>query len=116
MKKQFFALIAILLLTLANTAQASVLRTAGTTPELSFSGTTATTFALCTAKTSDHISAKLTLYQGNTYIDSWSATGTYRVPVSGECTVKSGKVYRLVLTWSINGIAQPEQSVTKKCQ
>lgn len=61
------------------------------------------------------ISAKLTLYQGNTYIDSWSAAGTYRVPVSGECTVKSGKTYRLVLTWSINGVAQPSESTTRKC-
>ena len=89
MKKRVFALIAVLLLAMANTAQAAVLR--------------------------DRISAKLTLYQGNTYIDSWSAAGTYRVPVSGECTVKSGKTYRLVLTWSINGVAQPSESTTRKC-
>lgn len=115
MKKRVFALIAVLLLAMANTAQAAVLRVPTATPELSFNNTTANAFALCTASTSDRISAKLTLYQGNTYIDSWSAAGTYRVPVSGECTVKSGKTYRLVLTWSINGVAQPSESTTRKC-
>lgn len=115
MKKRVFALIAVLLLAMANTAQAAVLRVPTATPELSFNDTTANAFALCTASTSDRISAELTLYQGNTYIDSWSAAGTYRVPVSGECTVKSGKTYRLVLTWSINGVAQPSESTTRKC-
>ena len=83
MKKRVFALIAVLLLAMANTAQAAVLRVPTATPELSFNDTTANAFALCTASTSDRISAKLTLYQGNTYIDSWSAAGTYRVPFSG---------------------------------
>lgn len=115
MKKRVFALIAVLLLAMANTAQAAVLRVPTATPELSFNDTTANAFVLCTASTSDHISAKLTLYQGNTYIDSWSAAGTYRVPVSGECAVKSGKTYQLVLTWSINGVAQPSESITRKC-
>ena len=63
MKKRVFALIAVLLLAMANTAQAAVLRVPTATPELSFNDTTANAFALCTASTSDRISAKLTLYQ-----------------------------------------------------
>ena len=61
MKKRVFALIAVLLLAMANTAQAAVLRVPTATPELSFNDTTANAFALCTASTSDRISAKLSL-------------------------------------------------------
>ena len=64
MKKRVFALIAVLLLAMANTAQAAVLRVPTATPELSFNDTTANAFALCTASTSDRISAKLTLTRG----------------------------------------------------
>lgn len=61
MKKRVFALIAVLLLAMANTAQAAVLRVPTATPELSFNDTTANAFALCTASTSDRISAKVTV-------------------------------------------------------
>ena len=51
-----------------------------------------------------------------TYIDSWSSEGTYRAIASGQHSVTRGKSYTLKLNHSVNGVAQPEQSVTKKCQ
>ena len=51
-----------------------------------------------------------------TYIDSWSSEGTYRAIASGQHSVTRGKSYTLKLNYSVNGVAQPEQSVTKKCQ
>lgn len=83
---------------------------------LSFSGTTAYCSAVCNGdKATDSISATLTLYQGSTEIDSWSNLGTFCVPVSGNCNVSSGVTYRLELTWTVNGVAQPDFSVTNTC-
>ena len=116
MKKQILALIACLMLVMSTTAQAVTLRVPVASPSLSFSGTTARGSAICQADgNTDRINAKLTLYEGNIYLDSWSASGNGTVPISGECLVKKGKSYRLVLTWSINGVAQANQSVTKTC-
>ena len=112
MKKRVFALAACLLLVMVTTTQVAIARTPQALPILSFSGTTARGSVICQADGDlERISAKLTLYEGNIY----SGSGTGMVPVSGECTVKSGKTYRLVLTWSINGVAQPSESITRKC-
>ena len=60
--------------------------------------------------------ATIELYQGNTYLASWSNEETYFVAVSGQRGVTRGKSYTLKLTYTINGVAQPEQSVTKVCR
>lgn len=116
MRKHIILLSALLLLMLTATAHAVSFRLPAATPTLSFNGTTAECSALCKADaTSDRITATLTLYRGSTYIDSWSASGTYRVPVSGNHSVVSGKTYRLELNWRINGVLQPSVSVTNTC-
>ncbi len=85
-------------------------------PTLSFEGTTAICYVNCRSdNTSDRISATLTLYHGNTIVDSWSASGGFRVPVSGECEVESGETYVLELTWTVNGSSRVGGSVTKTC-
>ena len=91
-------------------------RAAGGTPVLSFNGTTATCYVDCKGNSSrDTVAATLTLYQGSTYVDSWSEEDTGSVFVYGQAGVKSGKSYRLVMTYSINGVAQSSVSVTKTC-
>lgn len=116
MKKQILALIACLMLVMSTTAQAVTLRApvarqafllAEQLPE-------EVLFVKLT-EIMTVLTLKLTLYEGNIYLDSWSASGNGTVPISGECLVKKGKSYRLVLAWSINGVAQPNQSVTKTC-
>ncbi len=115
MKRRFFLFTAVLLVVLSLTAHAASMAYVAN-PSLSFSGTTAYCSVVCRGdKTTDSISATLTLYQGNTQIDSWSNSGTFRVPVSGSCSVVSGVNYRLELTWTVNGASQPDASVTNTC-
>lgn len=100
---------------LVSTAYAAVPRRASA-PSLSFSGTTANCSASCYGNSSqDTVSVTLTLYQGNTYVDSWSGSGKYHVSVSGSCGVQSGKSYKLTLDYSINGVKQTSVSTSKVC-
>ena len=84
-------------------------------PGLTISGTT----AYCVGKynsgnQSDTISMTLTLKLGTTTIDSWSASGTGSAVISETCTVQKGKTYTLVLSGTVNGVKQPDVSVTAK--
>lgn len=87
------------------------------TPSLSFNSTNAQCFGACYAgNTSDTIDATLTLYQGTTYLSSWSDSGKGYLSVSGEYKVQKGKTYKLVLSHSINGVEKPSVTVTNTCQ
>lgn len=115
MKKRMSLMFAVCLLVLTMAAQAVEPRAVGN-PVLAFNGTTAECSVTCRGdNTTDKVSATLTLYQGRTFVDSWSGSGTYRVPVSGSAEAMSGKEYRLVLTWSINGVSQPSVTTTGTC-
>lgn len=116
MKKRFLPLVMLLLLTLSVTAHAAQPYILTANPDLSFYGTTAECSVSCRGETTtDKIEATLTLYQGNTVVDSWSTSGTFRATISEECTVKRGTTYKLVLTWSVNGVPQSTNSVTGRC-
>ena len=83
---------------------------------LTFDGTTAVCSAVCRGeRATDRVSATMTLYQGTTELDSWSGSGTWRVSLSGECKVVSGRTYRLEVTYSINGVEQTPYSRTGTC-
>lgn len=100
----------------AQAVQATGQRVASVRPDLFFQGTTAICSAICQGDTkTDSIDATLTLYQGNTYIDSWSKSGTGKITLYGECRVQSGKTYSLELAYSINGGPKPVVSVTNIC-
>lgn len=115
MKKRILSLATLLLIVLSVTAQAAETRMGGN-PALTFDGTTAQCTTTCYGRnTSDRVTATLTLYLGSTYVDSWSKTGTYRVHISGETEVQSGKTYTLKMTWTVNGEEQPAVSVSKRC-
>lgn len=116
MKKRIVPIVLLLALTLSLTALAAEPNATLERPKLSFSGTKAFCSATCVGiKSTDKVEATLTLYQGSAEVDSWSDSGTYRVTVSGECGVKSGTTYRLVLTWTINGVSQPSAETTGTC-
>ena len=86
-------------------------------PSLVFNGTTAQCSALCNGgSSSDTVEATLTLYQGTTYIDSWSDSGKDSLSFSGSCKVERGKTYKLVLSYSINGVEKPSVTVTNTCR
>lgn len=85
-------------------------------PLLSFDGRMANCSVTCRGDYStDRVSATLSLYHGNALVDSWSGSGTYRVSVSGSCAVERGETYRLVLTWSVNGVSQPTEEIVDTC-
>lgn len=119
MRKCSFILVVLLVLSLcipAYAAETVESRAYIANPTLSFDRTTAICFVNCRGeKTTDRISATLTLYHNGTYVDSWSGSGVFRVPVSGECEVESGETYELVLTWTVNGTSKPSESVTGTC-
>ena len=117
MKRVVAAVLCILVLTIGIVAQAVEPRAAGYSLTLTFDETTAVCEASCRGdKSTDYIKATLTLYQGSTYVTSWSSEGIYRAIVTGQRSVTRGKSYTLKLNYSINGVTQPEQSVTKRCR
>lgn len=117
MKKRWFALgmlFALLFTTIG--VQAIEYRAISNKPNLSFDGTTACCSVVCTgASSSDTVAATLTLYQGSTYVDSWSGSGKGSVAIYGESKAESGSSYTLTLNFSVNGIKKSSTSVTKKC-
>lgn len=116
MQRRVFALALPLLLILSVSAQAMEFRVIQVRPELYFDGTTAVCSVSCRADNAgDDVEATLTLYQGEKYVDSWSDSGTGRVFVSGSCEVESGKSYKLVLDYSINGTAKLPKTTTGTC-
>lgn len=117
MKKHIFPLVLICILSLGIVAKAQETRTSYFVPTLTFSGTTAECSAICVGnKSTDRVTATLTLYDEDSTLDSWTASGTYRVVPNGTCKVDKGKTYTLVLTWAINGVPQPQTSTSKACQ
>ena len=116
MKRRVFALVSLLILMLTMTAHAIEPYGAVQMPILSFNGTTANCYVDCKGENStDTVKATLTLYQGKTYVDSWSGSGKGHALVTGNCTEKSGKSYTLALTYSINGITKQSVSNTATC-
>ena len=113
MKKRILALSALFILVFTMSAQAVESRTTTSKPILSFSGTTAYCAVECAGEsTSDEVKATLTLYQGTTYVDSWSGSGKGCASLSGSCKVMRGKTYKLVLTYSVRS---EERRVGKEC-
>lgn len=111
MNRRVFPLAVLLLLLLSVSAQAVGLRTIRSSPSLTFRGTTAICSVDCKSGNSrDDLSATLTLWRGNTQIDSWSDLGTGRVTMSEQCTVKKGQSYKLTLSYSVNGQAQSREN------
>lgn len=119
MKKRRFSIFVLLLLVCilsAQAVQATGPRMATPKPTLNFQGTTAMCSVICQGdKATDKIETTLTLYQGDTYIDSWSESGIRKITLYGECKVQSGKTYRLEMAYSINGVDKPVLSTTNYC-
>jgi hypothetical protein len=116
MRRRIIPLAALLIMALTISAQAIDLRAISVVPSLSFNGTTAVCYVDCwTGNSQDKVTATLTLYQDSTYVDSWNNSGKGGVFVTGSCEVESGKSYKLVLSYSINGAAKPSVPVTGTC-
>lgn len=116
MRRRICALIALVVLALSISVQAAELRTVSVKPMLSFNGTTAFCSVICRGNSNDDaIDATLTLYQGSAYVDSWSDSGRGQVTLSGTCTAVSGKSYKLVVDYTVNGELKPSVYTTGRC-
>ena len=83
---------------------------------LSFSGTTANYSTVVRGNnTSDSISVTMKLWKGGSVIKTWSSSGSGKVSMSKTAAVKRGQTYKLTVNATINGVAQPQQSVTRTC-
>lgn len=118
MKKRMISLVAVALLLLSVSANASdmSIQSIIARPTLSFSGTTAICSATVTSGTSsDIITLNISLWCGNTRVGYWSTSGSGMVSINKTCTVVKGNTYELILNSTINGIAQPSEYVTGTC-
>lgn len=114
MKKGFLCLLLLMSMILAVPAYAASARTIDVVPDIEFNGTTATcTVRIMGDRTTDKISATMSLWQGSTLIDSWSANGAGILKIDETAQVVRNLTYNLTVNYSINGIAQVPVSISR---
>ena len=114
MKRRVISLAALLLLLVSmsvNMAMAATEAVHGR-PDLTINGTTANCYVKLTGNSDDELSVTLTLWCGESIVDTWSDSGTGSVTIDEDCTVVRGNTYRLVMIYRINGVLQPQVSVS----
>ena len=113
MKRKIVALIVVIALLLSFTVIGFAENKAVvTTLSLSLNGTTAT----CKMRVSDpgkYINATMELWQGSTFITSWSASGYSVVSMSETYTITSGLTYTLKGYGTSGGVSFTAPDVTK---
>lgn len=105
----FFSIAAV-----AVTAHAIGPQRVGASPMLSFNGTTATC-KLSVSAAASTINCTMTLYEGDTVIDSWSDCKTSYLLLSGSATVQHGHTYTLSGTGTVDGSPITITPVTRTC-
>lgn len=104
MKKRVLSLALLAVMVLSLTAQAATFAFSGR-PRLTISGTTATCSATVESDSDDELKIILTLWCGESIVDSWSATGVGEVTIKETCKVVKGNTYDLVMMPVVNGEA-----------
>ena len=113
MRKRVFSMTAVVLLAMALFLQTPTARAIRGRPELTISGTTATcSVKLESGNSGDVLDVTLTLWCGESIVNSWSKSGAGSVSISERCSVVRYNTYELVLTYRVNGVLKPQVSVT----
>ena len=116
MWKRVMVLSLILALILGISAQAVQIRAVQLQLTLSFSGTKTTCKTVAVADNdADRISITVRLWDGAKIHSQWSTSGRGSINFRQTATVTRGKTYKLTVNATINGVAQPQQSVTRTC-
>lgn len=109
--KRLFALLTglIFIITMYTSARSNIV-----TPNIIFNGAE----AVCTAeitcdRLTDKISYTMSLWQGNTLIDSWSGNGSGFLTISETASVSKGNIYKLSVECTVNGTALMPVSITR---
>ena len=121
MRKATFFLALILILSVSTTAYAATPDEASPfvlkiLPSINFDGET----AKCTATVvgdnmSDTISITMKLWQGNSCIAIWTASGSGYLQLSRTKVVTEGLQYKLTVDVKLNGVTKPTVSVDGTC-
>lgn len=103
MKKRFLGIILCIVFTIGMVMQVAQARAINIVPDLWFEDKTAYCTTTITSS-GDKIEAEMELWQGSTFIDSWSKRGTGSVVLSGEASAKEGLRYTLKVSGTIAGV------------
>lgn len=114
MKKRFLCLVVVMTIILAILAYAASLRAIMVAPDITFNGTEEECTVRITANNaSDRIVATMELWQGSTFIDSWSGNGQWTLKLNGTADVQRNKTYTLIIDYTVNGVAQTSATFSK---
>ena len=112
MKKRVAAVFLAIIILVGVATQKADARSVTRSLDLTFNGTVATCTFTAIEVGSD-IKVTMSLWQGSRQIASWKEEGVTRVRMNEQCEVSKGQTYTLQVSFTIDGKAQPEQSVTK---
>ena len=117
MRKIAMSLAVIMVLLLSMTAYAAMPRYIRIYPALNFEGTAANCSVIVIADAPiDEIEANIKLWQGNICVATWQEESTGNLVFKDTVTVTKGKNYELTADVTVNGVAQPQASVSAKCE
>jgi len=91
-------------------------RTTSKLAQLSFRGTTAVCFVSISGAGSKYVSADISLWQGNTCIETWEKNNTGGISLKEEVPVSKGKDYTLIVEYTIGGDKQEPLTSTGTCK
>lgn len=116
MKKIAMLLAIVLLVATPLTAQAATPRTINISPEIDYTGSTAICSVLvATDYMYQEIEVTVTLWHGNSWIESWDISGYGYVDWEDTVTVVSGNTYTLTIDATIDGEDLDQVYISKKC-
>lgn len=116
MKKRVYITVFLLLMVLTVPAQA-LKQHIVVLPSLSFTGETATCKVIIGVEsTKDNISAKVELWQGSSFVESWTVSSTGTLIFEETAQVTKGKTYTLTVTYTVNDGSQQSISTSGTCK
>ena len=108
MKFKTFLAVILLAFVLSLPVFASSLRIGSAYPVLSIANNVASCQGDIYAEGEDDwVSATMELWKGNTRLNYWNASGTYHVSMAETESVTRYHTYRLVIHYTVNGVAKP---------
>lgn len=112
MLKRIGSLVVLLALVLAIPAHAASPRLVDVLPDVTFANNNATcTVEIYADKSNDRISATMELWQGTQRIDAWNTSDSGYLFMEETARVEANKTYKLVVNYSINGIAKNPMTI-----
>ncbi|MBQ5642601.1 MAG: hypothetical protein IIV13_02445 [Bacteroidaceae bacterium] len=112
MLKRVGSLVVLLAFILAIPTYAASPRQADVQPNITFANNNATcTLEIYADRSNDRISATMELWQGTQKIDTWNTSDSGYLFMEETARVEANKTYKLVVNYSINGIAKNPMTI-----